>query len=196
MMPGRILLLLVLALACDRETETYVERRPGEDLLLGDFKSYSSLAEVRARLSAYEPHVVEDSPGPTDHRPPFHMVTVEVLRYRNLGRTGTLRLDFFNDRLQSAGFTPATYDDYVMALAQEGVKIASAAHVNGNVTVTGAKDEATATSRGKTNVSPSRSIGGSSATHEPRPNLRLQRAWPAVLPGPECVTIPRYGPRR
>src|SRR4029079_15389031 len=80
------------------DRESYTSRVEGIPLLLGEFQSYSSEPQVRARLMVV-PRRERGSLPPGDSRQPFDIVTLTVDEYEHLGVAGELRLELFNDRL-------------------------------------------------------------------------------------------------
>jgi len=101
--------------------ESFTERLPGEVMLPG-FVSYASRAEVLAVLGREVTlHVVEDSPGVADGRPPFAIFTVDAQPMSCFGQRGFLRVSFFNDRLVEAWFYADDPDALLAAMREPGL---------------------------------------------------------------------------
>lgn len=124
--------------------ESFTERLPGEVLLPG-FVSYATRAEVLAVLGRdVTLHVVEDSPGVADGRPPFAIFTVEAQPMSCFGQRGVLRLSFFNDRLMEAWFFADDPDALFAALRNRGVAFDVGEELElGSVRITASKDATT-----------------------------------------------------
>lgn len=89
--------------------------------MMGAFKSYSSVDDVFSRLQkeGYEPEISSNYRKVPPELPPYHIDLLMVSGYRNLGQTGSLTLQFFNDRLFEAEFQPDNAEAYLQQLRRE-----------------------------------------------------------------------------
>ncbi len=88
--------------------------RAADGVAMADlFLSYESIADVTAKLD-YDHLPAERT---SSHKPPSKryprrdLDTLEVRAFTHLGQTGQLTLEFFNDRLYEARFTPEDLQD-------------------------------------------------------------------------------------
>lgn len=89
--------------------------------LVGGFESYMSQAELMARLAGRADVTVIPDPNvrsPTDPRPPFDIVTVELASFEHLKHKGMLRITLFNNRLQHIRFFPEDPEGYLKVFGQ------------------------------------------------------------------------------
>ena len=100
----------------------FISRSNETSPLIGNFRSYTSVEEVKNKLNNDGYHFTEKEerantlPG---ERPPFHIVILKVNNYKNLDSEGILELYFLNDRLSQAVFYPEDSDKYWNQLTQE-----------------------------------------------------------------------------
>lgn len=89
--------------------------------MMGAFKSYSSVDDVFSRLQkeGYQPEISSNYRKVPPELPPYHIDLLMVSGYRNLGQTGSLTLQFFNDRLFEAEFQPDNAEAYLQQLRRE-----------------------------------------------------------------------------
>jgi len=90
--------------------------------LFGGFKSYETLDEAKRALPERASwHVVFDSnSSQRANCPRFDEFTFDV-RAEDFGQSGTLRLVFINQRLQTTSFMPQDFSQYVAALVRNGL---------------------------------------------------------------------------
>ena len=127
-MQYRLLLIrIVLAFsACDsRPSETFLEQTDEPVILMGEFVSYSSIEDIRMTHQFGDNwEVVEDSKhASSEGRPPFNDYRVRVSSYQHFNCEGELKLEFFNNRLQSVWFYPNDIDAYLGKLNEVGVSV-------------------------------------------------------------------------
>ncbi|HWU67550.1 MAG TPA: hypothetical protein VN046_01635 [Stenotrophobium sp.] len=154
---GIILLALLLGLWLARERifgprinpqTAFYTQVESTHVPLADFSSYATPQAVLAQLqkAGYKTRVVRDDYPDSPRYPPHRMVTITVEDYRQLGSTGVLTLDFFNQRLYEAEFDPAdNLDHYVAALHQSLPKlrrdrVGEAVLVDGNLRISSSVD--------------------------------------------------------
>ena len=98
-------------------TERVVDGVPMAD----EFLSYESISDVEAKLAYDQLHPDHTSSHKPKSRryPPRDLDALEVRGFSHLGQTGTLTLEFFNDRLYEVRFQPEDLQDaYVKRLHQ------------------------------------------------------------------------------
>lgn len=91
-------------------------------VLLGGFESMKSFSSIEPQLTSQglQWTTIEDSRLPIDDgRPKFENKTIEVEGFRHANSVGTLRLEFFNDRLMATVFFPADMSSYEVAVEKE-----------------------------------------------------------------------------
>jgi hypothetical protein len=114
-----VLLLCLVALACQTDTETYREVLEGSPLAFC-LRSYMSPEDAQRLISSESWQVVEKSGLPKgDRRPPFNYYSIST-EFSDLGQPGTLTLVFFNARLERVMFYPASSDTYLQTILSAG----------------------------------------------------------------------------
>ena len=118
-----VLGLLVLMGSCGSEDFTKVESERSS--LIGGFQSYASREEVAKQFPAdVEVKVIRDtSLAKDDSQPPYRVYVITLSPYKSMNTNGTLRLTFYNNRLEQTAFYPADYNGYVEALGKQGVSL-------------------------------------------------------------------------
>ncbi len=98
-------------------------------LLIDSFRSYDGQQPVaqQLRAAAFAWSVERLHVEGSNDYPPYKLDTFRVRDYRHLGHAGQLKLEFFNDRLWSATFTPNEPEAYLRRLARDGVQLRKAA---------------------------------------------------------------------
>jgi hypothetical protein len=89
--------------------------------LVDGFESYMSQAELMVRLAERTDVTIIPDPKvhlPTDSRPPFNIVVVELASFEHLKHQGNLRITLFNNRLQHVRFFPEDPKGYFMLFRQ------------------------------------------------------------------------------
>lgn len=133
--------LVVGSLACGRgDFSSFTEVRADRAKLIAPFDSYESIQVVHARIKemGFTWNVLEDNQTVSESywRPPFHSYVMSIDGFSDLGRKGTLWLDFFNDRLMKTVFYPDDFPAYRAAVEkmypalQGGASATIAPHVN------------------------------------------------------------------
>lgn len=81
------------------------------------FRSYASLDSVTAALekAGYSPELTSNHRQVPEEYPPYNIDRIAVGEYRHLGQTGSLTLQFFNDRLFEVEFRPNDAEAYTKA---------------------------------------------------------------------------------
>lgn len=105
---------------------SFVSTNADHAILIDQIESYQTVNEFTTRLEQRSMawNLAEDSPGPRDHRPPFHIVVLEVPEYSHLGVRGRLKVSFLNDRLYATWFYPSDIEGYVRQLeSQQGLNL-------------------------------------------------------------------------
>lgn len=102
----------------DYEAFTRVESAKVE---LMAFRSYTSVDDTFGALqkAGYEPAINSNHRKVPEELPPYHLDRIDVKEYRHLGQTGSLTLQFFNDRLFEAEFEPDDAEPYVVAFRRQ-----------------------------------------------------------------------------
>ena len=107
---------------CDAKDKepSYTKRLDGR-LLIDQFYSYQSVAEVKAslrerRYDEFETLVIGPPPDAPADAPPHKGVTVSVAEYYLLGVRGMLEAHFFNDRLWFVSFGVANPKEHLTQL--------------------------------------------------------------------------------
>ena len=107
---------------CTEARDAYAKVHLPPAQLVGSYQSSQKPHEVLNALrdAKRKYTVVEDSkgPAPPDRRPRFDFLVLEVEDQEYCGQRGTLRLTFFNDRLNSTIFYPADVRACITALGQ------------------------------------------------------------------------------
>ena len=92
--------------------------------LIDGFPSYSAIEDVELLSSSKEiAEVNESSLAENDKRPRFNIYGADI-PYQHLGISGTLSLNFYNNRLQSTIFYPDKADDYLKKIGESGLTFA------------------------------------------------------------------------
>ena len=111
------LVALALAAGCGKKEPEGVE-------FLGGLHSYMTPGEARKALKADREGwqiVDQTKPLPSDTRPLFTTLSVEVKPVAHLGYGGDITLLFYNSRLLKAQFYPDDFKGYSAALGGHGV---------------------------------------------------------------------------
>jgi hypothetical protein len=108
-----------VAISCEAKCPTEPPSKPTP--LVPGLDSFMSPDQVRDRLRAGEGWKVSERSGlpKGDRRPPFNILAIDVSAHTNLGIPGRLRLNFFNNRLQSTQFFPSDLNKYRMILSNK-----------------------------------------------------------------------------
>src|SRR5262245_713953 len=80
--------------------------KEGRTPLMWGIPSQISPATAKSYFQAAGRWSINKRPGPTDRRPRFDFLFIDVGDVVHLGQTGRLGLVFYNDRLYSMMFTP------------------------------------------------------------------------------------------
>lgn len=110
------LLIAGLSSCGGAEDNSFVTVRADRAKLIDPFESYENISTVQQRLTdgGFSWAVIEDSRTVVkgEKRPPFHTYVIKVDNFSNLGFEGTLKLEFFNDRVMAAWFYPKKFSSY------------------------------------------------------------------------------------
>jgi hypothetical protein len=105
---------------CGVEDNSFVEVRGDRAKLIAPFESYESISTVRRRLTdgGFTWAVIENSQtvAKGEKRPPFQIYVIKIENFSNQGFEGTLKLQFFNDRMMATWFYPKNFASYRAAL--------------------------------------------------------------------------------
>jgi hypothetical protein len=105
-----------------RYTQVESERVP----MINSLRSYESVEAIRTVLEKgghnAEVSTIERKRRATSD-PPFRNDTLKVMAYRHGAYEGQLTLEFFNDRLYQAEFTPLEPAEYLRWLRGNGLKL-------------------------------------------------------------------------
>ena len=106
--------------SCGAEDNSFVAVRSDRAKLIDPFESYENISTVQQRLTdgGFKWAVIEDSQtvAKGEKRPPFHIHVIKVENFSNQGFEGSLKLQFFNDRMMAAWFYPKNFTSYRAAL--------------------------------------------------------------------------------
>lgn len=107
--------------AAHAETAQFLAVDPAPVILAERFRSYASESTVAAALEAdgltLQRAVIERPPSP--RYPPRRQTQFTVRGYEHLNSTGTLVLEFFNDRLMEVDFRPEEAAPYALRLHRQ-----------------------------------------------------------------------------
>jgi hypothetical protein len=120
-----ILLLLIGTASCGTEIEPPGTKVHSGVQLLAGLASYSTEQEARMGInaSAHDWRDVARTPHPVgDRRPRLDQLTIDV-DVVECGQEGTLRLMFFNNRLESTVFTPREWEACRLDLERRGIQV-------------------------------------------------------------------------
>lgn len=103
-------------------TPSHAERKEAGTVLIANLESGVSPEEARAAIAELAPadrwEVVETSDlPPGDHRPRFSILRIRQEGVVHAGVTGTIELEFFNERLMLVKFYPAELKPYLTNMA-------------------------------------------------------------------------------
>jgi hypothetical protein len=106
---------VVIAPGPHAETQKFTAVATDPVAMIDQLKSYDSVATVRTAFESAKVKytVTPVRPAPSSKYPPRDTDTLVAGKYRHLGETGELTLEFFNDRLFEATFVPESVEDYV-----------------------------------------------------------------------------------
>jgi hypothetical protein len=125
---GLVVSLLICAVSCTADIDP-----PGAIVkegipLLAGLSSYATEQEARQMIGidAHNWREVARTPHPpSDQRPRLDQLTIDA-DVVECGQDGTLRLRFFNDRLESTIFTPRQWEACGVDLERQGIQLKGA----------------------------------------------------------------------
>jgi hypothetical protein len=105
------------------ERYTYVEKERVP--LIDPLTSFDGVQAVQSRLQkgGYKYELSQNEKPKSSRYPPYRTDTIVVTGYKHMNQEGELTLEFFNDRLYEAEFTPKKASDYLAQLRKSGVPL-------------------------------------------------------------------------
>jgi hypothetical protein len=110
-----VILLLVIVGAvtytlnrmCKQNPELAEQEREGPTILIDSISSYLTVDEaiiILEKEGYSSVNITEQKLSPTDRRPRFDFVRIEISDYQSLNQKGELKITFFNDRLEGVHY--------------------------------------------------------------------------------------------